>query len=114
MIYADSTDFPNALTTDEMSFIAVDSIDPTATFDFGTDSQAEWGLLAKIASNGVVTFYCKYLTEAPTTPITIHVRSHLPRVLLRYQNVRGLIEASLGRGAGDSHLRGRGGIVLCP
>ncbi|OPZ32352.1 MAG: hypothetical protein BWY98_01336 [Tenericutes bacterium ADurb.BinA155] len=73
MIYADSTDFPNALSTDEMSFIAVDSIDPTGAFSFGTDSQAEWGLLAKISANGVVTFYCKYLTEAPTAPITIHV-----------------------------------------
>lgn len=73
MIYADSTDFPNVLSTDEMSFIAVDSIDPTGTFSFGTDSQAEWGLLAKISANGVVTFYCKYLTEAPTAPITMHV-----------------------------------------
>ena len=73
MIYADSTDFPNVLSTDEMSFIAVDSIDPTGAFSFGTDSQAEWGLLAKISANGVVTFYCKYLTEAPTSPITIHV-----------------------------------------
>jgi hypothetical protein len=76
MVYSDSDDFPLVVTTDGLSFIAVDTTDTSGVFSFGTDLQAQWGLMAQIKQNGSIFFYCKFNSSTEdfdNQSITIHI-----------------------------------------